>query len=93
MTIHEHICNTFPKPGVYLSFCKEFPAWILNIQREATESDLQENSYLENIGDILWLTRIEIRYCPFCGEQLPGLDRAKLPHYGEFQHHDFSRWG
>lgn len=44
--------------------------WQLVIEREATEEDLEENNYLENIGDTIWSVVAEIDYCPYCGEQL-----------------------
>ena len=92
MMINEHKCNSLPKSGVYLHFDDEVPAWTLNIQKEATESDLEENHHLENIGDIIWLTSLNILYCPYCGEQLPGLVSINKSNYGYFQHNDFSRW-
>ena len=92
MMINEHKCNSLPNSGVYLHFDDEVPAWTLNIQKEATESDLEENHHLENIGDIIWLTSLNILYCPYCGEQLPGLVSINKSNYGYFQHNDFSRW-
>ena len=92
MTIHQHSCNALPKSGVYLHFDEELPAWTLNIQKEATESDLEENHHLENIGDTLWLTSLNVLCCPYCGEQLPGLESIDKLDYGYFQHNDFSRW-
>ena len=92
MMINEHKCNSLPKSGVYLHFDVEVPAWTLNIQKEATEADLEENHHLENIGDTLWLTSLNILYCPYCGEQLPGLESIDKTGYGYFQHNDFSRW-
>ena len=92
MTINVHECNSLTKNGVYLNYDNERPSWTLTIQKEATETDLEENGYLENVGDIIWVTSIDIRYCPYCGEQLPGLESIDLAGCGHFQHHDFSRW-
>ncbi|MBT6702453.1 MAG: hypothetical protein HOB14_12380 [Gammaproteobacteria bacterium] len=92
MMINEHKCNSLPNSGVYLHFDDEVPAWTLNIQKEATESDLEENHHLENIGDIIWLTSLNILFCPYCGEQLPGLVSIDKSNYGYFQHNNFSRW-
>ncbi len=89
--IKEHRCQFLPESGLYLLYEKDDPAWILHIQKEATESDLEENNNLENIGDIIWLTQIEVRHCPFCGECLTGLESVDSEHYGEFRHHDFAR--
>ncbi|MBT6457171.1 MAG: hypothetical protein HOK37_16715, partial [Gammaproteobacteria bacterium] len=58
MTIKAHTCHALPKSGVYLHFDDEVPAWTLNIQKEASESDLEENHHLENVGDIIWLTSL-----------------------------------
>ncbi len=91
MTIKEHSCNALPKSGVYLHFEDAVPAWTLNIQKEATESDLEENHYLENTGDVIWSTHLNILFCPFCGMRLPGLESVISDHFGVFQHHDFSR--
>ena len=56
------------------------PDWVLRIYREATESDLEQNHYLEEVGQILWNTVLAIRHCPFCGEQLSGdSDRGAFP--------------
>ena len=71
MTFKEHNCDSLPKNDVYIYIEDDDPAWTLNIQKEATESDLEENCYLENIGDTIWVTRIGILYWPFCGEKLP----------------------
>jgi hypothetical protein len=92
MTIKQHDCDSLPKSGVYIYLEDDDPTWTLNIQKEATESDLEENCYLENIGDTIWVTRIGILYCPFCGEKLPELESVDLDSYGHFQHNDYSRW-
>ena len=92
MTFKEHHCDSLPKAGVSIYVEDDDPAWSLHIQKEATESDLEENHHLENIGDTIWLTSIGILYCPFCGEKLPEWGSVKPDGYGQFQHHDFSRW-
>ena len=91
MTFKEHDCDSLPKNGVYIYIEDDDPAWTLNIQKEATESDLEENCHLENIGDTIWVTRIGILNCPFCGEKLPELDSVDPGSYGHFQHNDYSR--
>ena len=85
MTIDIHECNALPESGVYLDYDEESPSWILTIQKEATEQDLEENAKLENVGDIIWLTRIEVLYCPYCGKQLPGLESTDKTDYGQFE--------
>ena len=89
----EHACDLMPATGVYLTFTpREDSTWILTIQREATEEDLEENHYLEDVGDTLWTTELAIRCCPFCGEVLPGVESGKKTTFGEFRHIDSSGW-
>ena len=66
--------------------------WGLLIQREATEQDLEGNSYLEQVGDIIRQTVVGITHCPYCGER-PGDGNADHPaSTAEFVHQDFSGW-
>jgi hypothetical protein len=90
--MNSHECNSLPEHGVYLDYDDDTPSWILCIQREATESDLEEYAHLENVGDIIWLTRLSIQHCPFCGKQLPGLESVNQADQGRFEHFDYSRW-
>lgn len=92
MTFKEHNCEALPKTGCSIYIEEDDPAWTLSIYKEATESDLEENHHLENIGDIIWGTRIEILYCPFCGEKLTELESVEPDGYGQSKHNDFSRW-
>jgi len=89
---NEHICEHLPDSGVYIEFSGDEPAWKLYIQREATESDLEENHYLETEGEAIWVTMLEITHCPFCGIQLPGLENIDEKSYGKFQHIDSTGW-
>ena len=90
----EHQCPAMPQQGVEIRRCAELgdgdtPAWVLSIYREATEDDLEQNHYLEEVGEILWNTLLAIRHCPFCGEQLPGdSDAGAL----SASHFDYSGW-
>lgn len=90
-----HDCKFLPKSGVLIyKDCtlgeNNRNPWCLHIQREATEKDLEENGYLENIGDIIWQTCVEIVYCPYCGEKL---EKEEFPAgFGKFRHMDFSGW-
>ncbi len=89
----KHECAHFPDKGVYIYFSDNGkPAWKLHIQREATESDLEENHYLESEGEAIWTTMLEIIHCPYCGIQLPGLEKIDEESYGKFQHIDSSAW-
>tara|TARA_R110002111_G_scaffold256058_2_gene322777 strand:+ start:248 stop:568 length:321 start_codon:yes stop_codon:yes gene_type:complete len=93
-----HECVQMPKAGVSVrSGAAYFEAdnlgWCLFIERVATEDDLQKNQYLEEVGDSIWTTAVEIRCCPYCGEELTHT-RSKNPpdDFGYFVHMDFSRW-
>ena len=91
-----HECEHLPKSGVYIDFTddvdnEEEHAWYLNIHREAEESDVMENHYLDE-GDDIWSTMLEITHCPFCGEKLPDLDKVDKKSYGKFSHIDSSGW-
>ena len=51
--------------------------WKLSMVREATEKDLEESSYFEEIGDHVWQLTTEISYCPYCGEKLKDPKKIK----------------
>jgi len=44
--------------------------WKLVVTRESTEEDLENNHYLENVGEDMWSVVVEINNCPFCGKEL-----------------------
>ena len=90
---YSHHCDHLPRNGVYVEFSEEKKlVWKLYIQRQATESHLAENHYLETVGETIWTTEIEIVHCPYCGEKLPGLGRIDRETYGRFRHIDSSGW-
>ncbi len=51
--------------------------WLIVIERVATEMDLEENHYIENIGDQIWSVVAEINHCPYCGMQLSECKKEK----------------
>ena len=57
MTFKEHDCDSLPKSGVYIYIKDDDPAWTLNMQKEATESDLEENSHLEFRGQCTYFSK------------------------------------
>ena len=69
-----HECPKLPKAGVQVIFDSQLNqsrrTWRLSIYMEANEEDLEENHYLENIGDLLGSTSVEIAFCPYCGKDL-----------------------
>ncbi len=63
--------------------------WHLNINRVATEQDLEENHYLEEVGQTIESVAINILYCPYCGEKLSHSQGECIP---SFRHNDYSKW-
>ena len=93
----EHTCRSLPGSGIGVCRAEHFLngenwGWCLVVQRLATESDLEENHYLENIGDTIWTTAVGISHCPFCGCLLPDAKHSMLSPDAEYQHVDYSGW-
>ena len=86
-----HECNN-QGPGIRVEYSRSYfherATWQLVVAREATEYDLENNHYLENVGDEIWSTVIEINNCPYCGEKL----REESLDSIEFAHFDSSGW-
>ncbi|MCL6271084.1 hypothetical protein M3P05_14235 [Sansalvadorimonas sp. 2012CJ34-2] len=88
-----HTCKFMPPDGVYIEQ-EEYEdgkhCWWLVIYREATEEDLENNHYLDMVGDTIWSTTVEVAFCPYCGEWLlpekSGVDSVNP------SHEDFSGW-
>lgn len=93
-----HQCPNLPPEGVSIfldthsTLLRRAPTWQLDIQREANEADLGENLYLEEIGETLWTTSLEIRHCPYCGEHLTYPWEEAPADFGLFVHVDASGW-
>ncbi len=92
-----HECDSLPKNSVQVVFNNGgsdgfYRAWNLIVRKESTWEDLEENHHLEEVGQIIWQTKIEIRHCPYCGCELVTEERASKKFKGEFEHHDFSKW-
>ncbi len=88
-----HECQYIPENGVYIEYIEgELPSCTLFIQREATEADIEKNSYLEILGETIWTTEIEIVFCPYCGKRLVKTENTCQENYGNFRHIDCSGW-
>ncbi|MBN1997415.1 hypothetical protein JW935_07680 [candidate division KSB1 bacterium] len=91
--LKKHECSFLPPGGVYIvPSGRDNKGWMLIIQREATEKDLEENSHLEDIGDVIWRTELEITHCPYCGKVLFECPAPEPKKYGKFRHIDSSGW-
>lgn len=58
----------------------------LNLNRVATEKDLESDHYLEYEGQTIETVKIRVTFCPYCGEKLGGSDEVVVP---QFQHFSF----
>jgi NADH pyrophosphatase NudC (nudix superfamily) len=63
--------------------------WLLNINHVATEQDLEENHYLEEVGQTIDHVAINVLFCPYCGEKLDKTSAGITP---SFIHNDYSKW-
>ena len=93
----EHKCKALPGNGLGIYRAENFLSggsweWCLVVQRLATAEDLEENHYLEDIGDAIWTTVVEISHCPFCGELLPDARPSPSSPEAAFQYVDSSGW-
>ncbi len=96
-SLKEHRCPAMPDNGVVIYHhrhprIRKTSTWQLWILREATEQDLEANSVLNEVGETIWETIIEIAHCPYCGQCLPAEKRDLPPDFGKFVHMDHSRW-
>jgi len=92
-----HECEKLPEAGIQIHYSmdnihRRKKNWHLTIRREATENDLFENHYLEEEGETIWETSLEITHCPYCGEYLYDDVNIKFENIGKFTHSDYSKW-
>lgn len=92
-----HECDNIPVSGIQIVFNnnysgRDIPSWQLHVTREATEEDLDENHHLEEPGEIIWQTIVEISHCPYCGSDLYNGFDVIPEEIGSFRHYDFSSW-
>lgn len=68
-----HICEYQPSNIIVEysrdTFHEDF-TWQVTYFREAAEEDLENNHYLETVGETLWSLVAEINNCPYCGLSL-----------------------
>ena len=86
-----HKCQ-YQSAGIIIEYSPSYShnhfTWQLVITREATELDIENNHILEQVGDTIWNTFVEINNCPYCGENLRNTALETI----EFTHFDFSSW-
>ena len=91
----EHQCSALPGQGVYIVFSRNgtegfFCRWNLVIRRVSTEETLEQNHYIEQVGETLWETVLEISNCPYCGKALNATGGGSCE--GNFKHRDYAGW-
>lgn len=92
-----HECEKLPEAGIQIHYSmdnihRRKKIWRLTIRREATENDLFENHHLEEEGETIWETSLEITHCPYCGKYLYDDENIKFEDIGKFMHSDYSKW-
>ena len=89
----QHQCDRIPANGIAIMKAEyDDSVWVIRAYREATEEDLQENHYLENIGDWIEHSDIEIDHCPYCGHRLSKDTEVKQRDQVIFRHWDDASW-
>ena len=58
----------------------------LNLNRVATEADLESDHYLEFEGQTIETVQLQVSFCPYCGEKLSIDNEIVVP---KFQYHNF----
>ena len=92
-----HECDHLPENGIQILYSMDYAdrkakTWRLFIRREATLDDLMKNHILEEEGQTIWETSLEIIHCPFCGKALFDKQSNQFKDYGQFVHYDCSKW-
>ncbi|MFH2000391.1 MAG: hypothetical protein ABIK28_11965 [Planctomycetota bacterium] len=92
-----HECDKLPDHGVQVIYSmdnvnRKTKTWRLIIRREATSDDLEDNPILEEEGQTLWETSLEIMHCPYCGDSLLDVKDEIFEDLGKYVHTDYSAW-
>ena len=91
-----HECSNLPKVGVQIIYDTHLrqskKTWRLDVYREASEEDLEENHYLETVGELIWSTSVEVAFCPYCGIDLYEGINLTAEELGQFVHCDYLGW-
>ena len=82
-----HRCKSMDLAEIWLEISEG--ECVLNINRVATEEDLEQNSYLEEVGQIIEFVGINVKFCPYCGEKIHEPSSEFIP---SFSYSNFSKW-
>lgn len=58
----------------------------LNMNRVATEKDIESDYDLEYVGQTIETVKIRVAFCPYCGQKLKSGEGMVVP---QFQHRKF----
>jgi hypothetical protein len=72
-----HQCESLALAEVWIE--KGEQGWQLNINKTATEQDLEENHYLETVGQTIYQVSVNVSFCPYCGSKFGGSDDSCIP--------------
>lgn len=53
----------------------------MNLNRVATEGDLERDHLLESVGQTIETVQIEIAFCPYCGSKLADSEPVVVPSF------------
>lgn len=56
----------------------------LNLNRVATEEDLEKDHLPESVGQTIESVQIEIAFCPYCGSKLTESEQVVVPNFNHF---------
>jgi len=88
MTIPKvHQCESMDLAEAWIE--KGDEGWLLNINKIATEQDLEENHHLEEVGETIYQVAVNVKFCPYCGSKIDGSSDTTVP---SFEFYDFSKW-
>lgn len=59
----------------------------LNLNKVATEEDLESDHHLEDEGQTIETIKIQVAFCPYCGQNLTTANKVVVP---QFQYHNFA---
>ena len=79
-----HSCSSCSLAEVW--FEEDGPGIYLNLNRVATEEDLERDHYLEYEGQTIETVKVQVAFCPYCGQKLASGKEDVVP---RFQHHNF----
>jgi len=82
-----HECAAMKVGEAWIS--NESGKYELNINRVATDNDLEENHHLEAVGETIETVVVNVIFCPYCGERMQKSEDQFVP---SFRYHDFSKW-